>query len=133
MIIRHIVAIIKKNISNQQYFYLSTRSGGKVQHRYLGIESDALVQTLLSLEKRGEEIPAKFKTLFWDVDPRKIDLKKNERYVVERILELGTLEATEWLFSVVPQKRVLEVLLTSKKISKRSFHFWWIWFGLDHV
>jgi len=27
--------------------------------------------------------------LFWDVNPAKIDPKKNARYVVERVLDLG--------------------------------------------
>ncbi|MBI4994134.1 hypothetical protein HZC21_00610 [Candidatus Peregrinibacteria bacterium] len=28
-------------------------------------------------------------SLFWDIDPKTIDLKKHKRYIIERILDFG--------------------------------------------
>ena len=36
--------------------------------------------------------------LFWDVDPETIDPKKNARYIIERILDFGSLSEARWLF-----------------------------------
>lgn len=36
-------------------------------------------------------------SLFWDVDPKTIDLKKHARYLIERVLEFGTDKEVRWL------------------------------------
>lgn len=37
-------------------------------------------------------------SLFWDVDPKTIDLKKHARYIIERVLEFGDDREVRWLF-----------------------------------
>lgn len=42
------------------------------------------------------EVPRR-PSLFWDVDPKTVDPKRHARYIIERILELGTDEEVRWL------------------------------------
>ncbi|WKZ32816.1 MAG: hypothetical protein QY316_13055 [Thermodesulfobacteriota bacterium] len=73
-------------------------------------------------------VPSEFYSLFWDVDPEKIDLEKNARYVIERVLELGDLKALKWIQMLYPTGLIVEILKTSRKISPKSKNFWTIWF-----
>lgn len=39
------------------------------------------------------------RSLFWGVDPKTIDLEKNARYVIERVLDDGTDAEVRWMFN----------------------------------
>ena len=50
-------------------------------------------------------------SLFWDIDPKKIDTEKNAPYVIERILDFGRDEEVRWLrkfYDPAVIKRVVE-------------------------
>lgn len=36
-------------------------------------------------------------SLFWDVDPKKIDPKKHAKYIIERILDFGNGDEVRWM------------------------------------
>ena len=80
----------------------------------------------------GKEVPDKFLSLFWDTAPSSIDLKTNSRYVIERVLEIGGLDAVQWLQRIYPTKIIIEICNTSRKISHKSKNFWRIWFGYTY-
>lgn len=46
------------------------------------------------------------KSLFWDVDPETIDLEKNARYVIERVLDFGNDEEVRRLFQKYGKERI---------------------------
>ncbi|MBI4680943.1 MAG: hypothetical protein HY753_07015 [Nitrospirae bacterium] len=121
--------IIKKNT----YAYIAYRSGKKVVHKYLGILSNPdVVRKIEELEKE-QRVPEGFHYLFWDTDPKSIDLKKNARYVIERVLELGGLDALRWLQRNYPTRHIIETLEISRKITPKSRNFWTIWFKDAHA
>ncbi|MBZ0221164.1 MAG: hypothetical protein K8I01_12130 [Candidatus Methylomirabilis sp.] len=78
-------------------------------------------------------VPSEFYHLFWYVDPEKVDLGKSARYVIERVLELGDLNALKWIQMLYPTGLIFETLKTSRKISHKSKNFWGIWFEVDGV
>ncbi|OFZ79690.1 MAG: hypothetical protein A2583_06705 [Bdellovibrionales bacterium RIFOXYD1_FULL_53_11] len=78
-------------------------------------------------------MPSCFWHLFWDANPEKISFSKNGRYIIERILELGSLEAFEWLLKIFSLKKIIEVFITSKSMSNKSVNFWMIWLGLKNA
>lgn len=45
--------------------------------------------------------------LFWDTNPRKIDVKKNAQYIIERVLDLGRDSEVRWLWKTY-DKRLLK-------------------------
>ncbi|OFZ83380.1 MAG: hypothetical protein A2583_16050 [Bdellovibrionales bacterium RIFOXYD1_FULL_53_11] len=88
---------------------------------------------MLALENRQKSVPNDFRHLFWDTDPEKLDFGKNGRYVIERVLELGSLDAFEWILKIFSLKKIIEVFVTSRNISKKSANFWMIWFGIENA
>lgn len=81
-------------------------------------------------QSKPTPVPDEFYYLFWDADPKRIDLKKNARYVIERVLEIGDLKSLKWIQMLYPTNRIIETLKTSRKISPKSKNFWSIWFDL---
>lgn len=62
--------------------------------------------------------------LFWDVEITSLETQKHKAFIIERILEFGTLEDVYWMFSEYSEKEIQEVLLLSKGLSKKSKNFW---------
>lgn len=64
-------------------------------------------------------------SLFWDVDPATIDLEKNARYVIERVLDFGTGEEVRWMFKQYPRGKIAEVLtLPRSTVMPKSRALW---------
>ncbi|HBR18179.1 MAG TPA: hypothetical protein DD725_11355 [Deltaproteobacteria bacterium] len=123
------MAILVKKIGGRKYAYLAYRHGKKVVHKYLGTASNPEVMQKMQEMAKEKEIPDKFSTLFWDTAPSRIDLKKNSRYVIERVLEIGGLNAVQWIQRIYPTRLIIEVCESSRKVSERSKNFWRIWLG----
>ena len=58
--------------------------------------------------------------LFWDVDSSKIDLKKNKRWLIHRVLEYGRI--TDWLFIIKLYgiNEIVEMATTMKDIDRKT-------------
>ena len=60
--------------------------------------------------------------LFWDVDQKKVDTKKNARWLVERVLQRGTWE--DWLLlRDLYGKTELRLLAPRLKLDAKSANF----------
>lgn len=65
------------------------------------------------------------RSLFWDTDPATIDLIKNARYVIERVLEFGNEDEVRWLFKHYPRAQIKAVLnLPRAQVSPQSRALW---------
>ena len=63
--------------------------------------------------------------LFWDINPNKIDIKKNARYIIERILELGQPDDVAWMFRQYSKSDIKKVInLPRDQISPKSKALW---------
>lgn len=122
-----------KKIGTRKYAYLAYRRGERVIHQYLGPLSSPRVQRKIRILEEEKKVPPGLTALFWDVDPSRIDLKRNARYVIERVLEMGGLEALDWLQRIYPTRLLIEMCEVSRKISEKSRLFWRIWFGAERV
>lgn len=63
-------------------------------------------------------------SLFWDVDPKTIDLKKNARYVIERVMDFGRDDEVRWLIRYYPKKSIEEALTKSRQLQPRTRALW---------
>jgi hypothetical protein len=122
-----------KTIGNKKYAYQAYRNGNRVTHRYLGSVSDQNVSAKISELKMEKQIPQQLYPLFWDAAPGKINLRTNARYIVERVLEMGNLEAFQWIQKLYPTRLIMETCGTSRKISEKSKTFWKIWLGTHNA
>lgn len=64
-------------------------------------------------------------SLFWDTNPQKIDVKKNARYIIERILELGQPNDIAWMFGQYSKSDIKKVInLPRSQVSPKSKALW---------
>ena len=123
------MSIVIKSIGKQRYAYQAYRNGARVAQRYLGNIADKNVKKMIEEIQRGNQVQQRFHPLFWDVDPNKISTRRNARYIIERILEVGDIDAFRWIQEIYPTRLILETCNTSRKISEKSRIFWKIWLG----
>lgn len=69
-------------------------------------------------------------SLFWDVDPKKIDPKKHARYIIERVLLRGDLEDFRRIMEAYGEEKIKETVLHNKTLDKRSQNFWCLYFNI---
>ena len=68
--------------------------------------------------------------LFWDVDITILDLKNDQRFIIERILEEGNDKAVTWLLGNYSKDQIADVVQKSHRISQKSRNYWGIKLGL---
>jgi hypothetical protein len=130
-IVNSAMSIVTKKIGKQLYAYLATREGKRVVHKYLGSIGDPKVEKMILDKKETTSVPERFRTLFWDTNLHNIQVKRNARYIIERVLELGNLDALNWLQRAYTVQNILDVLNTSRALSEKSRLFWMLWFGVE--
>lgn len=64
------------------------------------------------------------KKYFRDTDFDELDIKKHKKYILERILDIGNNQAVDWMQKNFSKDEILEVLKSSRRISKKSLNFW---------
>jgi hypothetical protein len=125
------MAVILKKIGNRNYAYLAVRQGGKVVHRYIGAADCSRAREMMAEYRAASAVPEHLHGLFWDADPWSLQLRRHSRYIIERILLLGGLDAAAWMQRAYPVRRILEVARTSRSLDEKSRGFWLLWFGAD--
>ena len=64
------------------------------------------------------------RSLFWDTNPARIDIKKNASYIIERILDFGNDQEVRWLWKTYPREVLKSVVTTSKNLHDSSKSLW---------
>ncbi|MGO9014414.1 MAG: DUF6922 domain-containing protein [Dissulfurispiraceae bacterium] len=123
------MSVITRRIGKGEYAYTVHREGAKVIHKYMGSIKNPAVMAQLQKIKEVNMVPERFHALFWDVDIKRIQIKKHAVYIIERILEYGNLDSIYWLQRVFSAQTILDVLETSRLISQKSKNLWESWFG----
>jgi hypothetical protein len=63
-------------------------------------------------------------SLFWDVDPRTIDVKKNAPYIIEKVLDFGNDKEVRWLWQTYTERLLKKVVRQSRSLRPRSKTLW---------
>jgi hypothetical protein len=63
------------------------------------------------------------KELFWDYPDLNIDLERNARFVVERVVTRGRLEDFYKLLKIYSKERIVDCLKRSKELDPKTRHF----------
>lgn len=69
-------------------------------------------------------LPPAVKRYLWDVDSDAVDPSTHAIFLIERTLESGDEDAIRWLFATYPRDRVVEVIRSTRRLSRRSAGFW---------
>lgn len=81
----------------------------------------------MPIAKKAKKVaPIPFRqSLFWDVDPKKLDPKKHARYIIERVLDFGEPEEVGWVFREYPKGEIKKVMdLPRSQVHKKSKALW---------
>ncbi|MDP3785447.1 MAG: hypothetical protein Q8R12_05345 [bacterium] len=62
--------------------------------------------------------------LFWDTNPKNIDVKKHAPYIIERVLDLGTDSEVRWLWRTYPKLLLRRVVGRSRSLRPRTKTLW---------
>jgi len=64
-------------------------------------------------------------SLFWDTDINTIDMVKNKRYVIERILKFGDFDDYTWMRNAYSTEDIKSVILEERvDLDPKSINFW---------
>jgi hypothetical protein len=123
--------IVRKKIGGREYVYTSEREGDRIVQRYIGPGDSPHVKSIIEQKRDLERVPERLRALFWDADLARIDLRRNARYIIERVLEFGSLADNLWLQKVYSGRKIMDVLIFSRNITDKSRAFWGIWYDLS--
>lgn len=63
-------------------------------------------------------------SLFWDVNPKNIDPKKNAQYIIERIADFGNDKEARWMWDYYGDKFLRNIINKSRCLRPISKNFW---------
>ena len=63
-------------------------------------------------------------SLFWNTDPKKINIKRHARYIIERIMDFGNDNEVRWMRQNYPKLLLSQVSKTSKALHQSSKTLW---------
>jgi hypothetical protein len=75
-------------------------------------------------------VPSNLRSLFWDTNLDAFSPEAYPDYTIFRVLELGDDAAVTWLRQTFPEREILRVLSTERRLTPRSANFWALVYGL---
>ena len=63
-------------------------------------------------------------TLFWDTNPKKIDVKKNAQYIIERIADFGNDKEARWVLDFYKKALLKKVISKSRCLRPDTKKLW---------
>jgi hypothetical protein len=74
--------------------------------------------------------PPFLEALFWDVQFRELDVRRDMDLIIARIAEYGTDEAVRWMRDHYSDNEISQALeIRSAEISRRTLGLWRLWLG----
>lgn len=62
--------------------------------------------------------------LFWDTDPKKIDVHKNAQYIIERIADFGNDKEARWALDFYKKPFLKKVIAKSRCLRPDTKNLW---------
>ncbi len=62
--------------------------------------------------------------LFWDTDPKKLDVQKHAKYIIERIMDFGNDDEVRWMRQQYSKQLLAQVCQKSKELHTSSRNLW---------
>ena len=75
-------------------------------------------------------IPQHIRPLFWEIDAEGFDPQSYPRYTIGRVLEWGDMRAYAWLKETFSEGQIKNVILSERRLTRRSANFWSLVYGL---
>lgn len=75
------------------------------------------------MARKAIRLPKEFKKYFWDVEFKKLSLKKYPEFILGRIMNYGNLQALKWLLKF-PKRVIMKVVRTNRELDSKTRNFW---------
>jgi hypothetical protein len=69
-------------------------------------------------------LPSSFRKYFWDCDFSDLSLEKYPKFIIERILDYGTLKDIKWLKERISEAYFRKIATESRRLGKRTLNYW---------
>ncbi len=63
-------------------------------------------------------------TLFWDVNPKNIDVKKNAQYIIERVADFGDDKEARWVLDFYSKQVLKRIIAKSRCVMPETKNLW---------
>ena len=63
-------------------------------------------------------------SLFWDINPERIDIEKNAPYIIERVLEHGNDKEIKWMWDFYDPSLLKKVVAKSRSLRPKTRNLW---------
>jgi hypothetical protein len=63
-------------------------------------------------------------TLFWDTNPKNIDVKKNAQYIIERVADFGNDKEARWVLDYYDKRLIRKVITKSRCLRPDTKILW---------
>lgn len=75
-------------------------------------------------------MPPEFKEFFWDTDFEKLDIKKNKKFIISRLLTEGNMETFRWIKQTYSKEEIIDTAKTSRRFNPITANFLKILYNL---
>ncbi len=78
-------------------------------------------------------VPSEFHDLFWDCRPETLDLDRHAPFILERLLEYGSLASARWALDTYGTEELKTFLRERgvRTLSRKTLSFWTLLLGLE--
>jgi len=80
------------------------------------------------MSRKVIRLPREFKKYFWDVDFKKLSLKKYSDFILARVMKYGDFKAFRWLLQF-PKSKILKIIRTYRDLDAKTKNFWSLVYG----
>lgn len=63
-------------------------------------------------------------SLFWDIDPKNLNIKKHAVYIIERIMDFGRDKEVQWLWQTYSRPQLKKVVNVSRVLRPQTKALW---------
>ncbi|MBU0975913.1 hypothetical protein KJ918_03880 [Patescibacteria group bacterium] len=72
----------------------------------------------------NRKVPETFKHLFWDHDIDNLCPKNHKGFIIERLMEKGSVDSLQWIFKQYSQTEIISVINQSPNLTPKTRNFW---------
>ena len=63
------------------------------------------------------------RALFWDIDPKNLDIEKHSKFIIRRVLQYGSIEDWENIKKIFGLNKIVSTAKTIKDLDKKTASF----------
>ena len=79
-------------------------------------------------KRKNIRLPKEFKKYFWDVDFKRLSLRKNTNYILSRLMNFGNQSVFKWLLQF-PSGVIMKVVQESRELDDKTRNYWTFIYG----